>query len=264
MNIVEVKKLSITYKNIKGDVSALKDVSFSLRKSEILGIVGESGSGKSTLAFSILRLLPANAYIEGKILFEGRDIFSLHEKEMRKMRGKKINIVFQSPQDSFNPVLSIGYQFREFLKEKLPDKSSKDLEEIIFDSLKKVKIDEPKRILESFPHQLSGGQIQRIAIAFSISTNPLVVIADEPTSSLDVTIESQIAHLFLELKETLGISVIFVTHNLSLAKVVCDRIGVIFKGELVEIGNKDEIFFSPKSNYTQQLINSFKQLEDVT
>ncbi len=259
--ILTVKNLSVIYKVEERKIYALKEVSFSLKEGEILGVVGESGSGKTTLGLSILSLLDEKAYTSGKIIFEGRDIFSLSEQDLLCIRGRKIGLIFQEPAASFNPVLTIGYQFREILREKLNLKEKNLVSQIIHDSFKRVKLVEEERILRSYPHTLSGGQLQRIAIAFSIALSPLILIADEPTSNLDITVESQIIHLFLRLKEELNLSVIFITHNLDLARVICDRICVLYEGEMKEIREKEALFREPKDPYTKELIEAFKRLE---
>ena len=254
--ILRIENLEVEYEN---KVKALENISFDVYKGEILGVVGESGSGKTTLALSIVNLLPEVAIKKGNIFFENINIFSLKENELNKLRGKKINFIFQSPYDSFDPLQTMANQFREYLKEKLEDKSI--IEKVIYDSLKKARIDNIGEILGSYPHQLSGGQLQRVSIAFAISTSPSLLIADEPTSNLDVTVESQIAHLFLKLKKSFGLTIIFITHNLELAKFLCDRIAVIYQGRLVEIAQVEEIFNNPKNSYTEFLVDSFKRVE---
>jgi len=254
--ILRIENLEVEYEN---KVKALENISFDVYKGEILGVVGESGSGKTTLALSIVNLLPEVAIKKGNIFFENINIFSLKENELNKLRGKKINFIFQSPYDSFDPLQTMANQFREYLKEKLEDKSI--IEKVIYDSLKKARIDNIGEILGSYPHQLSGGQLQRVSIAFAISTSPSLLIADEPTSNLDVTVESQIAHLFLKLKKFFGLTIIFITHNLELAKFLCDRIAVIYQGRLVEIAQVEEIFNNPKNSYTEFLVDSFKRVE---
>jgi ABC-type dipeptide/oligopeptide/nickel transport system ATPase component len=260
-NILEVKNLSVRYLAQTQVVQALDRVSFDLEQGQILGVVGESGSGKSTLALSILGLLPQNATREGEIIFEGADLFSLTPEELRLLLGKKIGIVFQEPPASFNPILSIEYQFKEFLREKLRIKREEQLRDVIQDCFKKTGLREVARILKSYPHTLSGGQLQRVAIAMSISTNPRVLIADEPTSSLDVTIESQIINLFLKLREELNLSIVFITHNLDLIKVLCDRVCVLYQGRIKEIKDKEELFKNPSDDYTKELIEVFEKLQ---
>ncbi len=260
--ILETKKLSVSYQAKTRYVNALKGVSWGVNQGEILGIVGESGSGKSTLALSILNLLPPSIKGEGEIIFQGQNIFKLKEQESEALRGNKIGLIFQEPANTFNPVLSINYQFNEILKNKLRVKSKTARERIIFDSLDKARVREPARILNSYPHQLSGGQLQRVAIAMAVAHKPTVLIADEPTSSLDVTIESQIVHLFKELRDKLKLTIIFITHNLDLVRALCDRVVVLYQGEVREIKEREELFSNPKDDYTRSLLTSFKDLEE--
>jgi len=259
--ILEVKDLSVTYRGRTKYVNALKKVSWGIEEGEILGIVGESGSGKSTLALSILNLLPPDSKSEGQIIFKDKNIFKAKEKESEILRGNQIGLIFQEPASTFNPVLSMNYQFREILQSKLKIKSKVEREKIIFDSLNKTRVREPERILKSYPYQLSGGQLQRVAIAMAIAFKPAILIADEPTSSLDVTIESQIVHLFKELRGKLKLTIIFITHNLDLVKALCDRVVVLYQGQVREIKAKEELFTNPENSYTKSLLDSFSELE---
>jgi peptide/nickel transport system ATP-binding protein len=258
--IIRIENLSVEYIGAK-NVQALRDINFSVQKGEILGVVGESGCGKTTFAFSLLNLLPPDSKRSGKIFFKDRDIFSFTQRQLRDFRGSKISMVFQDPAASFNPVLPIGYQFEEVLKHKFGVKKKTDRRRVIFDSFKKVKLTHIERIMRSFPHQLSGGQLQRVALAMAVSQQPSILVADEPTSSLDVTIESQIINLFKELRDKLNLTIIFITHNLDLVKVLCDRVVVIYKGEVREINVTEQLFTFPHDSYTRELIVSFKELE---
>jgi len=260
--ILDVKNLSVTYCTTKGYTEALKEVNFSVKEGEILGIVGESGSGKSTFSYATLGLLPFDSEVKGKVMFSGKNNISLSDKELEKIRANKIALIFQDPASSFNPVLSIGYQFQEVLKQKLRIKNKAKIKKIIFNAFDKVKLPDAERIIKSYPHELSGGQLQRVAIAISISLGANLLIADEPTSSLDVTIESQIVHLFRRLRDELKLTIIFITHNLDLVKVLCDRVVVLYEGQVREIANKDDLFNLPKDSYTKDLLTSFKKLED--
>ena len=260
--ILEAKNLSVTYQSAKGHVDALVDVNFGVEEGQILGIVGESGSGKSTFAYTVLGLLPDTSKKQGSIIFRGKDITLLGDKELENLRASKIGLIFQEPASTFNPVLSIGYQFRELLKVRLKLNSKSKIELIIQDSFEKVRLPEPERILKSYPHQLSGGQLQRVAIAMVISLKPDVLIADEPTSSLDVTIESQIIYLFRELREKLGLTIVFITHNLDLVKALCEKVVVLYQGRVREITTAADLFISPQDSYTKQLLGSFKDLEE--
>ncbi|UCD15576.1 MAG: ABC transporter ATP-binding protein [Candidatus Omnitrophota bacterium] len=258
--IIEVKNLNVTYTGIK-EVQALREISFCVGKGEILGVVGESGSGKSTLAYAFLNLLPSDSKKTGRILFNNEDILSLKRGELEKLRGRQVSMIFQEPAATFNPVLSIGYQFEEILDKRAGIKRKDDRRKIITDSFNKVRLADYTRIMRSYPHQLSGGQLQRASIAMAISLKPAVLIADEPTSSLDVTIESQIINLFRDLRDSFNLTIIFITHNLDLVKALCDRAVVLYQGEIREIASSRELFVSPKDNYTVSLIKSFKELE---
>lgn len=259
--ILEVKNLNVSYWSAGRYINALKSLSFALKEQEILGVVGESGSGKSTLAYSALKLLPLDAKTEGQIIFKEKNILLSDERELTDIRGKRIGLIFQEPASSFNPVLSIEYQFNELLREKLKLNNKDDIKEIIFDSFKKVRLPDTQRILKSYPHQLSGGQLQRVAIAMAISLKPDILIADEPTSSLDVTIESQILHLFEELREKLNLTIIFITHNLDLVKELCDRVLVLCDGAMRELSKREDLFNNPKDDYTKKLLSSLEELE---
>ena len=260
--ILDIKNLNVSYCSEVGYVKALENINLNLIQGEILGVVGESGSGKSTLAYSILNLLPFDAKVSGEIIFKGKDMISSSNRELEKVRGNRISLIFQEPASTFNPVLSIGYQFNEVLKSKLNIKSQLMREQIIFDSFKKVRLDEAERILVSYPHQLSGGQLQRAAIAMAIAFGPSFLIADEPTSSLDVTIESQIIRLFKELKEDLNLTLMFITHNLDLVKFLCDKVAVIYKGQMREFKEREELFHNPQDSYTKDLLSALGKLEE--
>jgi len=259
--ILEVKDLSVSYRSRIKYIDALKKINWGIKEGEIFGVVGESGSGKSTLALSILNLLPEDSKAQGQIIFKGKNIFKAKERESEILRGNQIGLIFQEPASTFNPVLSMNYQFQEILQSKLNINSKLAINKIIFDCLEKVRVREPQRILKSYPHQLSGGQLQRVAIAIAIALKPTILIADEPTSSLDVTIESQIVHLFKELRDRLKLTIIFITHNLDLVKALCDRVVVLYQGQVREIKAKEELFANPEDEYTRSLLESFSQLE---
>jgi len=260
MSIIEVKDLSVAFPSGDNLFLAVQDVSFSVAKKEVFGIVGESGSGKSTLALAMLDLLPDTARVEGEVLFQGRDIRKLNNSDLRVLRGKDISMVFQTPASSFNPVLSIEYQFREVLAQNTELRGRKQFSAKMADMLEKVRLPEPERILKSYPHQLSGGQLQRVALAFALAADPKVLIADEPTSSLDVTVESQIINLLFSLKDELNISIVFITHNLDLVNVLCDRVCVLYKGKVCEIADKNNFFSGPRQAYSRELLHSLKEL----
>ena len=262
-SFLNVNKLSVTYPGKSRKV--LNSVSFTLRKGEILGIVGESGSGKTTLASSIINILPPGTKKEGEIIYRGRDVLKMNEKELRNIRGGEISIVFQDPAASFNPVLTVGYHFYEFMRKgsamsKNSSSNKRDRSAIVDGLLKRVGIYDTKRVLGSYPHQLSGGQLQRAMIALAISNNPDILIADEPTSSLDVTVESQIINLLLGLRKELGFTILFITHNLGLIKVLCDRVVFLHKGKVEEITDAETLFLSARSGQTKSFINDYLRL----
>ena len=258
-SLLRVSNLSVAYtgERIK---EALKSVSFKLHKGEILGIVGESGSGKTTLASSILNILPPDARKEGEVIFEGRNILEMSDEELRNIRGNRISIVFQEPAASFNPVLTIGYHFSEFMNKISVFNKNGNKDKIIDNLLRKSGIHDTKRVLNSYPHQLSGGQLQRAMIALAISSNPDILIADEPTSSLDVTVESQIINLLLELRKEFGFTILFITHNLGLIKVLCDRVIFLYRGEVKEITDTASLFLHPQQEKTKLFINDYLRL----
>ncbi len=260
--LLKVNNLNVEYTG-KRIVQALRDVSFDVRQGEIVGIIGESGSGKTTLAYSIINLLPGNTRINGGIELKGKNILSFNEKELRSLRGREIGIIPQDPAAAFNPVFTIGYQFEEFLKSKGFFFGKEERVLFMEELLRKVHLFYPQRILKSYPHQLSGGQLQRAMIALTIAVKPSLLIADEPTSSLDVTVESQLMHMFLNLRKELGLTIIFITHNLGLIEVLCDRVVVLYRGQVKEVGDKTSVIFSPQDGYTKSLRDSFKAIEEA-
>jgi ABC-type dipeptide/oligopeptide/nickel transport system ATPase component len=259
--MLQIKNLTVRYAGRGGFIDALRGLTFNVGEGEILGIVGESGSGKSTFALSVLDLLPLDSQREGEISFAGKNIFSFSPRQLQDMRGNGIGLIFQEPAATFNPVLSIGYQFNELLSIKGRAGNRRERNKRIAESLARVSLQERERILASYPHQLSGGQLQRVAIAMAISLGPKILIADEPTSSLDVTTESQIVHLFQELRVNLHLTLIFITHNLDLVRALCDRVVVLYKGQLREQASVQDVFASPHDAYTKELLSSLKELE---
>lgn len=260
-NILEVKDLNITFDTFAGTVQAIRGVSFDLKKGETLAIVGESGSGKSVTSRSIMRLLAKNANIEkGEILFNGKDLVKTSEKEMQGIRGKEIAMIFQDPMTSLNPTMSIGKQIAEPIikHQKL---SKKEALERALELLKLVGLPEPEKRMKQYPHQFSGGQRQRIVIAIALACNPEVLIADEPTTALDVTIQAQILDLMKQLQQKIATSIIFITHDLGVVANVADRVAVMYAGKIVEVGTVDEIFYNPQHPYTWGLISSMPTLE---
>lgn len=258
--LLDIENLKLSFFTPAGEVKALNDVSVKLREGEVLGIVGESGSGKSVTAFSLLGLTPnPGKVIGGKTTFNGHVVTDMSEREMRAIRGKEASIIFQDPMTSLNPVYTIGNQITEVIRlhTKATQKEAlKRAEELI----NLVGINEPKKRLRQYPHELSGGMRQRIMIAIALACEPKLLIADEPTTALDVTIQAQILELMMELKEKLGMSIIMITHDLGVVANMCDRIAVMYAGKIVEYGSAEDIFYSPKHKYTEGLINSIPKI----
>ncbi len=263
--IIDVKNLKTYFKTDDGIVKAVDDVSFSVKRGKTLGIVGESGSGKSVMNLSIMRLIPSPpGKIEGgEIFFNGEDILKMSKEEVRKIRGNKISMIFQDPMTSLNPFLRISTQMVEtiMLHQGLSKKESK---EKAIDMLKKVGIPLPEKKVNCYPHQFSGGMRQRVMIAMALSCNPELLIADEPTTALDVTIQAQILELMKELTAEFSAAQILITHDLGVVAGICHNINVMYAGRIVEKAPVDELFGDPKHPYTQGLIKSVPRLDRKT
>ncbi|MFC6463724.1 ABC transporter ATP-binding protein [Marinilactibacillus sp. GCM10026970] len=260
-NILEVRDLNITFDTYAGKVQAIRGVSFDLKKGETLAIVGESGSGKSVTSRSIMRLLSQNANIEqGQIVFNGKDLVHASEKEMQAIRGKRIAMIFQDPMTSLNPTMTIEKQIVEPLKihQKMNKSQAHDR---ALQLLELVGLPDPEKRMKQYPHQFSGGQRQRIVIAIALACNPDILIADEPTTALDVTIQAQILELMKELQEKIDTSIIFITHDLGVVANVADRVAVMYAGKFVEVGTVDEVFYNPQHPYTWGLLASMPTLD---
>lgn len=259
MNILEINHLSVYFKrNGQTDFCAVNNISLKLEQGEILGIVGESGSGKSVTALSILGLLPyPKAYHleKSSIVFNQTELIGLNNKEFQQIRGNKISFIFQEPMSSLNPLYKIGAQIAESL-ELHQNLSKEQIKKRTFELLQLVKIPEPEQRINAYPFELSGGQRQRVMIAMAIANNPKILIADEPTTALDVTIQEQIIDLLLELKQKLNMSIIFISHNLRLVHKISDHIAVMYKGDLLEYGTAKQVFENPQTSYTKKLISS--------
>ena len=263
-NILEIKDLNISFHTFSGEVQAIRGVNFELKKGETLAIVGESGSGKSVTTKTIMRLLPpGNSEIKsGEILFEGKDLAKLSEKEMQKIRGKDISMIFQDPMTSLNPTMKVGKQIMEPIIKASKSEQRERQRERALELLKLVGIPNPEQRFKQYPHQFSGGMRQRVVIAIALACNPKILIADEPTTALDVTIQAQILELMKELQKKIDTSIIFITHDLGVVANVADRVAVMYAGKIVEIGTVDEIFYNPKHPYTWGLISSMPSLDD--
>ena len=258
--LLEIKDEKLSFFTPAGEVKALNGVSFSMNEGEVLGIVGESGSGKSVTAYSIMGLTAyPGKLIGGTIYFNGHQIEKMSEKEMRKIRGNEVSIIFQDPMTSLDPVYTIGNQITEVIRLHT-GKSKKEAYDRAKELLELVGINEPTKRLKQYPHELSGGMRQRVMIAIALACEPKLLIADEPTTALDVTIQAQILELMQELRQKLGMSIIMITHDLGVDARMCERIDVMYAGHIVEYGTADEIFYEPKHEYTKGLINSIPKL----
>lgn len=255
-NILEVKDLCTSFFTEDGEVKAVDGVSFSVPAGKTLGIVGESGSGKSITSLSILRLIQSPGKIKsGQVLFDGKDLLKLSDKDMRKIRGNEISMIFQEPMTSLNPVFTIGEQISEVYRIHR-NLSKKEAKEKSIEMLKLVGIPSPEKRIDQYPHELSGGMRQRVMIAMALACNPKLLIADEPTTALDVTIQAQILTLIKELQQKLHMSVIFITHDLGVVAETCDYVAVMYCGKVVEYADVKTLFKNPQHPYTVGLLNS--------
>lgn len=259
--LVDIKNEHLSFFTPAGEVKALNDVSISLKEGEVLGIVGESGSGKSVTAYSLMGLTAhPGKLISGTLNFNGNDVGVMTEKEMRKIRGNEISIIFQDPMTSLNPVYTIGNQIEEVILLHT-NKKKKEAHERAKELLELVGINEPEKRLRQYPHELSGGMRQRVMIAIALACEPKLLIADEPTTALDVTIQAQILELMMELKDRLGMAIIMITHDLGVVASMCEKIAVMYAGKIVEYGTAEDIFYRPKHQYTKGLIRSIPRLD---
>ncbi len=261
--VLEVKDLEVSFQTYGGEVKAVRGVSFDLHKGETLAIVGESGSGKSVTSQTIMKLIPMppGKINAGQILFNGQDIVPKTEKEMEKIRGKEISMIFQDSMTSLNPTMKIGYQITEVLV-KHQNMSKQASKARAIELLKLVGIPMPERRINQYPHEFSGGMRQRAMIAIALAANPKLLIADEPTTALDVTIQAQILELMKDLQSKMDTSIIFITHDLGVVANVADRVAVMYAGQIVEMGTVDEIFYDPRHPYTWGLLASMPSLEN--
>ncbi|MHC0036694.1 ABC transporter ATP-binding protein [Pseudoneobacillus sp. C159] len=261
--ILEVKNLSVSFQTYGGEVQAVRNVNFDLYKGETLAIVGESGSGKSVTTQTIMKLIPMppGKIKNGQILFEGKDIVSMTDKEMESIRGKEISMIFQDPMTSLNPTMKIGRQIMEGLI-KHQNMSTAAAKERAIEMLRLVGIPMPERRVNQYPHEFSGGMRQRAMIAIALAANPKLLIADEPTTALDVTIQAQILELMKDLQSKMDTSIIFITHDLGVVANVADRVAVMYGGQVVETGTVDEIFYDPRHPYTWGLLASMPSLDN--
>lgn len=259
-SLLEIKDLRTVFSTYAGEVSALNDIAFEIGDGEAVGIVGESGSGKSVTMLSVMRLLADNGRVsQGEIIFNNRNLLNLNEKEMQKLRGNEIGMIFQDPMTSLNPVFTIGNQLIEaILRHNKISKS--EAREKALSVLNLVGIPNPERRLKQYPHEFSGGMRQRVMIAMALSCEPKLLIADEPTTALDVTIQAQILQLMKELKDKINMAIILITHDLGLVADICEKVMVMYGGIIVEKGSVNDIFYDPKHPYTIGLLKCIPRL----
>jgi len=257
--LLNVKNLITRFYTYRGVVKALEGVNLTVGRKEIVGLVGETGSGKSVTALSILRLIDSpGKIVDGEVIFDGRDLLKLSDEEMRRVRGKEISMIFQEPTLALNPVLTVGLQLQEALEtQNIP---KEEAIKSVLDLLERVGLPDPERIFKSYPHELSGGMAQRALIAMALAMKPKLLIADEPTSSLDVTIQTQILELIKKPVEDIGVSVLYITHDLGVAAEICDKIAVMYTGNVIEFGDIFSIFEEPLHPYTRGLLNAIPKL----
>lgn len=262
--LLKIQNLNTGFRIKDNYYNAVDNVTLDLCKNEVLAIVGESGCGKSTLATSIIGLHDPNiTKVEGSILFEGKNLVGLDEEQYNKIRGNKIGMIFQDPLSALNPLMKIGQQIEEGLlyHTKLNEKERK---ERVLELIERVGIPNPQRVINRFPHELSGGMRQRVIIAIALSCKPDILIADEPTTALDVTIQAQILDLIKELEDEIGAGIILITHDLGVVAEMADRVAVMYAGEIVELADVNELFKNPKHPYTRSLLSSIPQLDKET
>jgi oligopeptide/dipeptide ABC transporter ATP-binding protein len=261
---LQVCNLKTYYDIFDGTVKAIDDVSLTVYKGETLGIVGESGSGKSTIGLSIMKLIPQpGKIVDGKILFNGQDLMEKSEKEMEEIRGKQIAMIYQDPMTALNPVLRIGEQISEALI-KHENLSKEEGTQRAIESMKIVLIPSPEERVKNYPHQFSGGMRQRVVMAMALACNPNLIIADEPTSMIDLVSQAQILKLFKDLTKKLGVSMIYITHDLGIVAELCDRIAVTYAGKIVEVADVYTIFNNPRHPYTEGLLGSIPRIDEPT
>ncbi|RWZ55147.1 ABC transporter ATP-binding protein [Halobacillus fulvus] len=260
--LLDVKNLHVSFDTYGGEVQAVRGVNFDVKKGETLAIVGESGSGKSVTTKALMQLIPMppGRIKEGEILFEGKDLAKLSEKEMQKIRGKDISMIFQDPMTSLNPTMKVGNQIMEgLIKHQKMNKTQ--ARKRVVELLELVGIPDPESRMKQYPHQFSGGMRQRVVVAIALACNPKLLIADEPTTALDVTIQAQILELMKDIQKKTDSGIIFITHDLGVVANVADRVAVMYAGKIVEVGTVDDIFYNPKHPYTWGLLGSMPSLD---
>lgn len=259
--LLEIDNLKTSFFTGNGEVQAVRGVSFSVHKGEILGIVGESGSGKSVTSMSILKLLADTAKIkEGRIIFEDENLVKVSKKKMQKIRGEEIAMIFQDPMSSLNPLITVGKQVAEMITVHHPEKKKDEIKKEVLELFKMVRIPEPEKRYDAYPHEFSGGMRQRVMIAMAFANRPKLLIADEPTTALDVTIQDQILKQMRRMQQEFGTSIMFITHDLGVVAELCDRVVVMYGGLVMETASIEEIFEEPKHPYTLGLLASIPKM----
>ena len=260
--LLQVKNLHTSFYTDAGEVRAVNGISYNLDRGKVLGIVGESGSGKSVSAYSIMRILTDTGRVTaGEVLFNGENILQYTPQQMQSFRGSRISMIFQDPMTCLNPVFTVGYQLREAIRIHT-DRSKEQVKARALEMLQLVGVNEPEKRLKQYPHELSGGMRQRVMIAMALACEPDILIADEPTTALDVTIQAQILELMQSLQKKMGMAIIMITHDLGVIADMCDEIIVMYAGKVCERGTADEIFYNPRHEYTKGLIRSIPRLSE--
>ncbi len=260
--LLQVKNLHTSFYTDAGEVKAVNGISYNLDRGRVLGIVGESGSGKSVSAYSIMRILTDTGRVtEGEVLFNGENILKYTPQQMQAFRGSRISMIFQDPMTCLNPVFTVGYQLREAIRIHT-DRTKEQVKARALEMLQLVGVNEPEKRLKQYPHELSGGMRQRVMIAMALACEPDILIADEPTTALDVTIQAQILELMQSLQKKMGMAIIMITHDLGVIADMCDEIIVMYAGKVCERGTADEIFYNPRHEYTKGLIRSIPRVKE--
>ncbi|WP_344416338.1 ABC transporter ATP-binding protein [Pseudonocardia ailaonensis] len=258
--VLEVRDLDVSFPSDDGPVRAVRGVNYALRRGEVLGIVGESGSGKSVTSMAVMRLLPNSAKVSGEVLFDGRDLLTLSEAEMTRVRGSRVAMIFQDPMTSLNPVYSVGAQIAEAVRAHHDVSKAAAMDRAV-ELLDKVRIPNAAERAHSFPHELSGGMRQRVVIAIAMANDPDVIIADEPTTALDVTVQAQIMEALSAAQDVTGAAMVLITHDLGVIAGQADRVMVMYAGKLVEAGTAEDIFYTPRMPYTLGLLGSLPRMD---
>lgn len=263
MSLLDIRSLNISFTSSKGSIKVVCGLSFAVEEAEVFGLVGESGCGKSLTALSIMGILPQNAFAEGEVIFKGRNLLTLDRESMRKLRGKELSMIFQEPMTSLNPVLTVGYQVAEVLTTHL-ELTKKEAMAHTIELFKAVKIPSPEIRIKEYPHQMSGGMRQRVMIAMAIACRPSLLIADEPTTALDVTIQAQILELLQRLREGMKMAVLLITHDLGIIAENAQRVAIMYAGRLMELVDVRELFHNPRHPYTIGLLDSLPKAKGST